>query len=99
MDILLLEHLNLVRRALGGTGEIHVISGYRSPEYNALLVKRGRRAARHSYHFEGQALDFYLPGTPLRAIRHAAMTLRYGGVGFYPRAGFVHLDCGPVRFW
>lgn len=99
MDIRLLEHVNLVQKALGGNGEIHVISGYRSPEYNALLVKRSRRAVRHSYHIEGQALDFYIPGTPLRAIRQAAMTLQYGGVGFYPRAGFVHLDCGPVRFW
>ncbi|BFU96660.1 MAG: conserved protein of unknown function [Nitrospira sp.] len=99
MDIRLLEHVNLVQKALGGNGEIHAISGYRSPEYNALLVKRSRRAVRHSYHIAGQALDFYIPGTPLRAIRQAAMTLQYGGVGFYPRAGFVHLDCGPVRFW
>lgn len=99
MDIRLLEHVNLVQKALGGNGEIHVISGYRSPEYNALLVRRNRRAVRHSYHIEGQALDFYIPGTPLRDIRNTAMTLQYGGVGFYRRAGFVHLDCGPVRSW
>ncbi|MGL5409211.1 MAG: DUF882 domain-containing protein, partial [Shewanella sp.] len=22
-----------------------------------------------------------------------------GGVGYYPRSGFVHVDCGPVRHW
>ena len=55
MDPRVIEHLNLVQKTLGGEGEIHVISGYRSPEYNAILVKRSRRAARHSLHVEGQA--------------------------------------------
>jgi uncharacterized protein YcbK (DUF882 family) len=99
IDTRLLEHVNLVQKALGGSGEIHLISGYRSPEYNALLVRKSRRAARHSYHVEGQALDFFIPGVPTRAIRHAALKQRYGGVGFYPRSGFVHLDCGPFRHW
>jgi len=99
IDTRLLEHVNLVQKALGGGGEIHLISGYRSPEYNALLVRKSRRAARHSYHVEGQALDFFIPGISTRAIRHAALKQRYGGVGFYPRAGFVHLDSGPFRHW
>jgi uncharacterized protein YcbK (DUF882 family) len=99
IDVQLLEHVNLVHKALHGAGEIHVISGYRSPEYNALLVKRSRRAARHSLHVQGQALDFYIPGVKPREIRHAALRLRYGGVGFYPRAKFIHLDCGPFRIW
>ena len=58
MDPRVIEHINLVQKTLGGAGEIHVISGYRSPEYNAILVKRSRRAARHSLHVEGQAVDF-----------------------------------------
>ena len=99
IDPRLLEHVNLVQKSLGGDGEIHVISGYRSPEYNALLVKRMRRAAQHSYHVEGQAVDFFIPGVKPRDIRHAALKLQYGGVGFYPRADFIHLDCGPFRFW
>jgi len=99
MDVRMLEHVNLVQKAVRGTGEIHVISGYRSPGYNAQLVKRSRRAARHSLHVEGQALDFYIPGVKPRELRHAALKLRYGGVGFYPRAQFIHLDCGPFRTW
>jgi uncharacterized protein YcbK (DUF882 family) len=99
MDSRVIEHLNLVQKALGGEGEIHVISGYRSPEYNAFLVKRSRRAARHSLHVEGQAVDFFIPGVRLREIRHAALKLRFGGVGYYPRAAFIHLDCGPFRSW
>jgi uncharacterized protein YcbK (DUF882 family) len=99
MDPRVIEHINLVQKTLGGAGEIHVISGYRSPEYNALLVKRSRRAARHSLHIEGQAVDFFIPGVRLREIRQAALKLQYGGVGYYPRSAFIHLDCGPFRSW
>jgi uncharacterized protein YcbK (DUF882 family) len=99
IDPRVIEHINLVQKTLGGDGEIHVISGYRSPEYNAMLVKRSRRAARHSLHVEGQAVDFFIPGVRPRAIRHAALKLQYGGVGYYPRADFIHLDCGPFRSW
>ncbi|HKT34372.1 MAG TPA: DUF882 domain-containing protein [Nitrospira sp.] len=99
MDPRVIEHINLVQKMLGGEGEIHVISGYRSPEYNALLVKRSRRAARHSLHVEGQAVDFFIPGVRPREIRRVALKLQYGGVGYYPRADFIHLDCGPFRSW
>lgn len=99
MDPRVIEHINLVQKSLGGDGEIHVISGYRSPEYNALLVKRSRRAARHSLHVEGQAVDFFIPGVRPREIRQAALKLQFGGVGYYPRAHFIHLDCGPFRSW
>ena len=99
MDVRMLEHVNLVQKSVGGENEIHVISGYRSPEYNAQLVKRSRRVAQHSLHVQGQALDFYIPGVKIREIRHAAMKLRYGGVGVYPRAKFIHLDSGPFRTW
>lgn len=99
MDVQLLEHVNLVHKAVDSAGEIHVVSGYRSPEYNAQLVKRSRRVAQHSLHVQGQALDFYIPGVKLREIRHAALRLQYGGVGFYPRGKFIHLDSGPFRTW
>lgn len=99
IDPRVIEHINLVQKSLGGDGEIHVISGYRSPEYNAALVRRSRRAARHSLHVEGQAVDFFIPGVRLRTIRQTAMKLQYGGVGYYPRGKFIHLDSGPFRFW
>jgi uncharacterized protein YcbK (DUF882 family) len=99
MDPRVIEHINLVQKVLGGGGEIHVISGYRSPEYNALLVRRSRRAAKHSLHVEGQAVDFFIPGVRLREIRHVALKLQYGGVGYYPRADFIHLDSGRFRSW
>ena len=29
----------------------------------------------------------------------AARAMQRGGVGWYPRSGFIHLDTGPVRNW
>ncbi|HSN04988.1 MAG TPA: DUF882 domain-containing protein [Nitrospira sp.] len=99
IDVRMLEHVNLVQKKLGGDREIHIISGYRSPEYNAKLVRTGRRAARNSLHMQGQAVDLRIPGMHPKVIRQAALELGFGGVGYYPRSRFVHLDSGPFRHW
>jgi uncharacterized protein YcbK (DUF882 family) len=100
MDIRVLEFLNKVDKRLGGNNEIHIISGYRSPLYNRLLRKEGHGGvARHSLHQVGRAIDIQIPGTGLDRIRHVALNMRCGGVGFYPGAGFVHLDSGEFRTW
>jgi uncharacterized protein YcbK (DUF882 family) len=36
---------------------------------------------------------------PLSDLRDAATSLSLGGVGFYPRDKFVHVDTGKVRYW
>jgi uncharacterized protein YcbK (DUF882 family) len=91
---------------LGGTLEadqpFHIISGYRSPETNALLRERGGAAtgvASHSLHMVGQAIDIRVPGVKLDHLRDAAKSLKIGGVGFYPDLNFVHVDVGRVRYW
>ena len=99
MDVRVLEYVNLVQHKLGGGREIHIISGFRSPEYNALLVRSGRRAARNSLHMQGQAVDMRIPGVHPKVVRQVAVELRRGGVGYYPRSKFVHLDSGPFRIW
>lgn len=99
IDVRVLEHVNLVQKKLGRQREIHVISGFRSPEYNAMLVRFGRRAARNSLHVQGQAIDIQIPGVHPKMVRQAALELGYGGVGYYPRSKFVHLDSGPFRHW
>lgn len=99
MDVQLIEFINLVQRRIGGRRELHIVSGYRSPEYNEQLIRMGTRAARHSYHVSGQAVDVQIPGVPLRTLREAALRLGCGGVGYYPRGKFVHLDSGPFRHW
>ena len=98
-DVRVLEHVNLVQAKLGGQREIHIISGFRSPEFNAMLVRSGRRAAKNSLHVQGQAVDLQIPGVHPKMVRQAALQLEYGGVGYYPRSKFVHLDSGPLRHW
>lgn len=99
MDIRVIEFLNSVDTKLGGGNEIHVVSGYRSREYNEMLRKRNRRVAKYSFHLTGQAIDFRIPDVKLKNIKRAAMNMRCGGVGYYPKANFVHLDSGSFRFW
>lgn len=94
-----LDFLDQVNARLGGGHEIHIISGYRSPRYNEYLINLGHKVARKSLHLEGRALDVRIPGVPLTELRNIAMSLRLGGVGFYPGDNFVHLDSGAFRFW
>jgi uncharacterized protein YcbK (DUF882 family) len=91
---------------LGGTLETdqpyHIISGYRSPETNAMLRERGGAhtgVASGSLHMVGKAIDIRLPGVKLDHLRSAAASLKLGGVGFYPSSNFVHIDTGRVRYW
>jgi hypothetical protein len=89
-----------IQRELGHEGAFEIISGYRAPATNARLREsRGGGVARHSLHMEGRALDLRLPGVPLSDLRDAARAQRGGGVGFYAREQFVHLDTGRVRGW
>ncbi|RNC68771.1 MAG: DUF882 domain-containing protein [Desulfuromonadales bacterium] len=100
MDVRTLDYLNRLDNRLGGGHEIHIISGYRSPDYNAILRDRGKGGvAKRSLHMEGKALDIAIPGIELASIRKAAISLRKGGVGYYPSAGFVHIDSGGFRTW
>jgi uncharacterized protein YcbK (DUF882 family) len=94
------ELLYRVQREFGGARTFEVISGYRCPATNGRLREtRGGGVARHSLHMEGRAIDVRLPGVSLADLRDAALSLRLGGVGFYPRGQFVHLDTGRVRSW
>jgi len=89
-------HLN---RMLGSHRPVEVISGYRSPQTNAFLRATTDGVAQNSYHMRGQAIDLRLPGHSLSQLRRAALSLRAGGVGYYPASNFVHVDTGPVRHW
>lgn len=102
MDPQLFDLLHQVRLALGGRAlsAYEVISGYRCPETNShLRNSRGGGVAKRSLHMEGQAIDVRIPGVPLAELRDAAVSLQAGGVGFYPREQFVHIDTGRVRTW
>ncbi|NLV24744.1 MAG: DUF882 domain-containing protein [Deltaproteobacteria bacterium] len=79
--------------------KIILICGYRSPETNAQLRKSGHSVAKRSYHMEGKAFDVRIEGVSLANLRKVALRYGQGGVGYYPRSGFVHIDTGPVRNW
>ena len=99
MDPQLFDILWLVRRRLGSTSPYQVVSAYRSPSTNAWLASYSSGVASDSRHMRGQAMDVMLPGRTPAQVRAAGLELGMGGVGYYPRTGFVHLDTGPVRRW
>lgn len=100
IDPQLFDLLHGVKQMLGGAQSFQVISGYRCPTTNTTLRNtRGGGVAKHSLHMEGKAIDIRLPGVPLSELRDAALSLRAGGVGYYPREQFVHIDTGRVRSW
>jgi uncharacterized protein YcbK (DUF882 family) len=82
-----------------GGGEFEIISGYRSPQTNARLRAHSRGVAAHSLHIEGRAIDVRLAGRPTERLCAAALALARGGVGYYPKSDFVHVDTGRVRSW
>jgi uncharacterized protein YcbK (DUF882 family) len=82
-----------------GPGTFEIISGYRSPATNALLHARSDGVATRSLHMEGRAIDVRLAGRDTRRLRDAALALARGGVGYYAKSDFVHVDTGRVRAW
>ncbi len=99
IDTNLLDLLFALKEKLNISEPFHIISGYRSPQTNAKLRKRKRGVAKNSLHMYGKAVDIRVPGYSIKGLKLAAMDLQAGGVGYYPRAGFVHLDVGEVRYW
>ncbi|WP_371186208.1 DUF882 domain-containing protein [Thalassotalea maritima] len=100
MDPKLFEFLHKIQQRLNYTGEIHIISGYRSPKTNAMLANKSKGGvAKKSFHMQGKAIDFAMPGVDLKRISDAAKSLKLGGVGYYPVSGFVHIDTAHVRSW
>jgi uncharacterized protein YcbK (DUF882 family) len=80
-------------------GVFEIISGYRSPKTNAMLRRTSSGVAKKSLHMSGKAIDVRLSEMPTRRIRDAALTIGRGGVGYYRKSDFVHLDTGRVRHW
>ena len=99
IDARLLDLLSLVHAELETSTPFSVISGYRSPLTNRQLQRAGRQVASHSFHTSGMAIDVQVPGRDPGKLRRIALRQKSGGVGFYRRLGFVHLDVGPVRYW
>ena len=101
MDPHLFDIIWEVYRESGSTQPIDVLSGYRSPQTNAMLRRRSRQVAEHSQHMQGKAIDAHFVDVSTARIRDIAMRMQAGGVGFYPTGmtPWVHIDSGDVRYW
>jgi uncharacterized protein YcbK (DUF882 family) len=99
MDPQLFDQLAALASAAGVEPRYQIISGYRSPLTNARLASAGRGVATRSLHMQGKAIDVRLHGVPCDALRDLALSAAQGGVGYYAKSDFVHLDTGRVRAW
>lgn len=99
IDPELLVLLNRISSKTGIDKPFQVISGYRSPKTNAALARNSSGVAKHSLHMKGMAIDIRVPGMNLRDLRNIARSFKAGGVGYYPKSNFIHVDTGRVRYW
>lgn len=101
IDPKLFDLLYRLRLTLDTREPFQVISGFRSSKTNNRLRNKSRRSgvAKKSLHMVGQAIDIRLSGVSLTDLRDAALALQAGGVGYYPRSDFVHVDIGAIRSW
>ena len=95
----LLDLLHDVRNELGSEQAYEVISAYRSPKTNEMLRATSSGVAKKSHHVKGNAIDVRLRGERTKTLRETALRMGRGGVGYYPKSDFVHMDMGPVRQW
>lgn len=99
IDARLFDLLHELAVAAGVEPRYEIISGYRTPDTNAMLVAASDGVSSRSLHMEGKAIDIRLAGVPLARFRDLALASEAGGVGYYPNSDFVHLDLGRVRSW
>ena len=96
----LYDILENLTAAVGRPGqEIDIVCGYRSPWSNEFLRARTAGVAKNSLHMRAEAIDLRIPGVDTYKLREAALSLRSGGVGYYPHSDFIHVDVGRVRQW
>lgn len=99
IDVLLFDQLADLADVAGVEPRYEIISGYRSPVTNSKLADASSGVARRSLHMDGRAIDVRLQGVTCARLRDFALTAARGGVGYYHRSDFVHLDTGRVRSW
>ncbi len=99
MDPRVIDIIQAVHAQTGQNTPFEIISGYRSPKTNAMLRRNSSGVAKKSLHMEGRAIDLRMEGYSTTRIRDIASNLQAGGVGYYSRSNFVHMDTGDVRTW
>jgi uncharacterized protein YcbK (DUF882 family) len=99
INLQLIDMLFVLERATESRGAIEIISAYRSPVTNEALRAEDSGVAKQSLHIEGRALDIRFTDVNVFDLRNAALNMKAGGVGFYPKSNFIHIDNGRVRSW
>lgn len=99
IDPRLLDLLHALSQKTKPGSPFHIISGYRSPATNKLLRKKGGGVASKSLHMLGKAIDIRIPGFNTKKLHKTAIRMKGGGVGYYPKSDFVHVDTGRIRCW
>ena len=99
MDRNLLDLLVELHHRTGSRKPFQIISGYRSPKTNAMLASASGGVAKRSLHMDAKAIDIRLHDVGLSDLRQAALGMKAGGVGYYKKSDFVHVDTGRVRQW
>jgi uncharacterized protein YcbK (DUF882 family) len=99
IDPRVIDIIYTVHEMTGHSEPYEVLSGYRCPKTNAMLREVGGGVAKNSLHMTGQAIDLRMKGFSTTRIRDLAKGLKAGGVGYYAKSDFVHMDCGDVRHW
>ena len=101
MDPRVIDIMYTIHRMTGQQRPFEIISGYRSPKTNTMLRGRSKRSgvAKKSLHMEGRAIDLRMEDFSTKRLRDIAAALQAGGVGYYRKSNFIHIDSGDVRTW
>ena len=99
IDTNLLDTLYQLRSLTHSRAPFEIISGFRSAKTNEQLRKNTSGVAKRSYHMQGKAIDIRLADVDLKKLRDTAISLQAGGVGYYRKSGFLHIDMGRPRNW
>ena len=99
MDPAVFDILFDIQIGSGSSGIYQIISAYRSPATNEMLRDKSNGVAKNSQHLLGKAIDVRPTDIETADLRDVALSLERGGVGYYEKSDFVHVDTGRVRRW
>jgi uncharacterized protein YcbK (DUF882 family) len=99
IDPTVLDILWTIQQKMCCNSTYEIISGYRSPKTNQQLRQKSSGVAKRSLHMKGKAVDIRITGEKTKTVRDCAISLKSGGVGYYAKSNFVHIDTGRVRNW
>lgn len=95
----LYQRLYELQQLFNAREPLYIVSAYRSPTTNQRLRQQSSGVAQTSMHIQGKAIDVRIPGVSHRHLHKAALAMHAGGVGYYPKSGYIHLDTGRNRQW